>query len=81
MGESSGVTADQITEKPSRLLWRKHKNAGKGWLQVLLMKTQRRTGQPQRKVNFNENLFGNLGKLSAIEVEARSDKKESRDGE
>ena len=62
---------DQITEKPSRILWRKHKNTGmstgKGWLRVLLMKTQRWTTPTEGsyKVNFDENLFGNLGKLSA----------------
>lgn len=62
---------DQITEKPSRLLWRKHKNTrmitGKVWLWVLLIKTQRWTTPTKgsHKVNFDENLFGNLGKLSA----------------
>ena len=64
-----GTGLDQITEKPSRLLWRKHKNTGmstgKGWLQVLLMKTQRWTTltEGSYKVNFDEALFGNLGKI------------------
>lgn len=62
---------DQIKEKPSRLLWWKHKNTemstGKGWLQVLLMKIQRWTTPTEwiYKVNFDENPFGNSGKLSA----------------
>ena len=66
-----GTGLDQITEKPSKLLWWKHKNTGmitgKGWLRVLLMKTQRWTTPTEGsyKVNFDENLFGNLGKLSA----------------
>ena len=65
-----GTGLDQITEKPSKLLWWKHKNTGMitgkgGWLRVLLMKTQCWTTPTEGsyKVNFDEALFGNLGKI------------------